>query len=144
MAVVFAFPLASRFGQANWRWTCAGMAIAVIAGVQFLLPAYTNRHSMKEPASALAKTIDAGTPVICYPRPCNGAAFYWQPDHLKCFSEVQRDEMIHELQLQPKAILFVRSGRTLEELLSRLPRELCFEELDHRGGTTIGLITAAP
>jgi len=87
-----------------------------------------------------AAGVAAGTPVVCYPRPCDGAAFYLGLDHLTSFAEEHRDILVQQLASRPVTILFARSGQNLEELLRALPPGMTFTELDRRGGTTIGRI----
>ena len=116
------------------------MVVSMLACVMFALPSYADRQSMKEPARALAAGVAAGTPVVCYPRPCDGAAFYLGLDHLTSFAEEHRDILVQQLASRPVTILFARSGQNLEELLRALPPGMTFTELDRRGGTTIGRI----
>jgi 4-amino-4-deoxy-L-arabinose transferase-like glycosyltransferase len=144
MAVALAVPLAARLRDTSWRWTVGSMVVAVVAGVLMTLPPYADRQSLREPCRALAAEVAAGTPVVCYPRPCDGAAFYLGLDHLTSYAEEHRDILVQELASRPATILFARSGRSLEELLNALPPGLRFTAMDQRAGTTVGRVESFP
>src|SRR5262249_52051464 len=76
------------------RWQCsrclpaaAGVAVVVLATGHYLaVPWYAQHHSpMGQPDLVRSYCPDQNSPLVCYPRPCDSAAFYLGRDNLRSF-----------------------------------------------------------
>jgi 4-amino-4-deoxy-L-arabinose transferase-like glycosyltransferase len=139
LAVALAGPVIARLQFARWPMGVAGVVTGL--GVLIALPAYADGRSMK----SLARHVEPGEPVVCYERPCDGAAFYLRLPELPAYAPEHRDELLRKLAEQPTTILLTRTGENLQALLNDLPPGMKYERLDQRSGTIIGRVKfAAP
>jgi 4-amino-4-deoxy-L-arabinose transferase-like glycosyltransferase len=142
LAIVLARSFAQQLDCRSvvWRWTTGIIALAVILGTYIAMPIYADHQSLREPARLCAADVVRGIPVACYPRPCDGAAFYLRLDRLPAYAEEHRAQLLQDLAGRPETILFIRGGTTLDEFIAQLPHDLTFQPLTHRAGTTIGKV----
>jgi 4-amino-4-deoxy-L-arabinose transferase-like glycosyltransferase len=113
---------------------CAAATFALLfAGVLFLLPMYNERFALK---SSVQQYEDVKTAVACYPRSWDSVSFYLQRRDVGIYSTEQKAQLLDSLRRQQKTLLFVRSGKVAEELLSELPASLSFT-LDRKVGSVL-------
>jgi 4-amino-4-deoxy-L-arabinose transferase-like glycosyltransferase len=148
-----AFLAVWQFGQPGRRavsWgACAALTFAVLlAGVNYLLPPYARKFSLRHsvrPQAALCA--DPGVPVICYPHRWDSVSFYLRRDDVRVYTANQKGELLEQLRRAPNTVLIVKSERYLEELLEQMPGSLEFVPRGRRGMVTVGVVrprTVAP
>jgi len=137
-------------GLGAWAWfgkvdswpVCAATTFAVLfAGLQLLLPAYNRqfalRHELRAHRAALA---EGHIPILCYPQRWDSVSFYLPRAEVLVFNRSQRRQLLHELQAHPAALLLVKSGDLLREVLQELPDSLEFVSHQPQGAVTVGLV----
>lgn len=122
------------------------MALLLLGGVQFLLPAYNRMFALRDDLEALAAE-KSQTPlhVICYPLRFDSASYYLPTANVESYRVDQRDELLRKLETQDQTLLLVKSGHTLQELLAELPRSLIFEtQSSSRAAIAVGWVRPRP
>jgi hypothetical protein len=116
----------SRWRASRWTVAASGFSFAVLAlGHCVLVPWYAQHHSpMGRSAQLLRDWADAGTPLVCYPRPADSVAFYLGRDDLKNYRSKQTPALIAFLQEQPRTILLCTHRHSLKTLRPVLPPDL--------------------
>jgi 4-amino-4-deoxy-L-arabinose transferase-like glycosyltransferase len=133
---------------ATWP-VCAVTTFAVLlAGVQFLLPAYNRQFGLRHDLQAHAAAHDcAGLHIACYPQRYDSASFYLPYADVVAYAASQRGRLLDDLRARPRTLLLIRSGRTLQELLDELPGSMEFVTRGRpQGAVTVGWVRerAAP
>jgi 4-amino-4-deoxy-L-arabinose transferase-like glycosyltransferase len=110
----------------TWAHCAAATFLLLLVGIQVLLPAYNRRFALRACIASCREQVNAeSVPVMCYPRSWDSVGFYLGRE-VRVYSTEQRGQLIDDLQRQPRALLFVRAGRTADELLRALPRTVTF------------------
>jgi hypothetical protein len=124
-------------------WAACGVAtfLLLLAAVHQVLPGYARRFSMRGQVRPHAELCAASLPVACYPRRWDSVSFYLRRDDVGVWTAGQRRELVARLRKGP-ALLFVKSGRHLEEFLRDLPPSLEFVPRGRRGNATVGVVRA--
>jgi hypothetical protein len=89
---------------------------------------------------------EAAVPVACYPRGWDSVSFYLGRTDVRIYPKEQRHRMIADLHRQRRTLLFVRSGRDVEELLRALPETVEFapERQGQGGEVVVGWVRVRP
>jgi dolichol-phosphate mannosyltransferase len=140
------FIWAGRFAQnRDWRsaWSICGIATFVVlfGALYLVLPGYARRFSMRgqvRPHFELAR--DRSLNVVCYPRGWDSVAFYLGRGDVKVFTADERDLLIADIRNHPRTLAFVKSERSLHELLRDLPGSLEFVPQGRQGAVAVGWI----
>lgn len=130
--------------RASWGHCALATFALLFIGVQVGLPAYNERFALRTSVAAYRDTLSrdaAGTvPVACYPRGFESVSFYLRRGDVRIYEAGQRSRLIADLHRQRYTLLFVRSGRPVEELLRDLPETVAFEPERQGGGVVVGWV----
>src|SRR5205823_680805 len=112
--------------------------VLLFVGLQFLLPEYVNRFSLRHPVNLHAwKARDTDAPIVCYPHRWDSVAFYTGRADVREFSRERRAELIRAVDSKRPTLLFVQT-KYLPELLDDLPADLEFVPRTRNGAVTVG------
>lgn len=147
-----AFTRAARRWNSTEKWilhpngiagACCVVAMFAVAftGVHQVLPGYARRFSLRGQVRRLNGDEQlAKLPVFCYPHRWDSVSFYLRRDDVQAFTPDRRAEMIAELQRWPEVLVFVKSDKWLDDLLSHLPSCLEFIPQRRQGFVTAGRV----
>jgi hypothetical protein len=118
-----------------WPRLSASASFAVLClGHNWLLPWYADYRA---PGGQLAELRDycgdKQTPVVCYPRNCDSAAFYVGRDDLRGYRGKQTNNLLLFLQEHPRTILLLTHRHSLQNLRYALTPDLHVVEVKHFG-----------
>jgi 4-amino-4-deoxy-L-arabinose transferase-like glycosyltransferase len=127
---------------ATWPVCAAATFVVLVAGAQFLLPAYNRQFALRADLQAYAAWSDRSTvPVVCYPQRYDSVSFYLPHARVRVFTADQRPQLIDALRDHPETLLLVKSGRVLNELLDELPPTMEFVTRGKpKGAVTVGWV----
>jgi dolichol-phosphate mannosyltransferase len=143
-------------GLARWKgsllparrvWTaCAGVTfVLLLAGLYQLLPAYNRKFSMRGQVRPFQEELQTHpAPVACYPRTWDSVSFYLRGPTPHVYSADQCRQLVDDLQRRPDTLLFVKSGRALQELCEALPPDWEFVPRGRQGDRAVGRIGRRP
>ena len=77
-------------------------------------------------------------PVACYPRRWDSVSFYLQRNDVRVYSHELRQRLLADTRAENGMLLFVKSGRTLDEFLAALPESFEFIRRGRQGQVTVG------
>jgi dolichol-phosphate mannosyltransferase len=124
--------------QTTWAIAAGASFILLFAGLQFLLPEYVNRFSLRHQVNLHAwKARETSVPVVCYPHRWDSITFYTRRGDVREFSRERRPELIRAVDSPQPTLLFVQT-KFLPELLDDLPVDLEFVPRTRDGAVTIG------
>jgi hypothetical protein len=109
--------------------------------VQTLLPGYARKFALRgtvRPLAEVART--ERLPVVSYPRRWDSVSFYLQREDVRTFTTEQRPALIEELREREETLVFVKSGKPMDELLGDLPPSLEFVAEGRQGTLTVGRV----
>ena len=148
---VFGLTFCGALLLAGWRWRnvpamswllCGAAAFAgVLIGTYVILPGYARHFSMRGQVRPLARVAkDGSLPVACYPRGWDSVNFYLQRRDVKVYGLNERGCLLADLAAAPRTLLYVRTERTLRDLLSELPDGLEYEPRGRQGTVRVGFV----
>jgi 4-amino-4-deoxy-L-arabinose transferase-like glycosyltransferase len=116
----------SPWARSSWTLGVAGAAFALLCiGHNLVLPWYAEYRT---PSGHLAELRDycgdKQTPVVCYPRNCDSAAFYVGRDDLRSYRSKQTNALVVFLQERPRTVLLVTHRHSLQSLRHALTSDL--------------------
>jgi hypothetical protein len=123
-------------------WAIAGGACfgLLFVGLQFLLPEYAKRFSLRHPVNMHAWQVrETDAPIVCYPHRWDSIAFYTGRTDVREFSRDRRSDLIRAIDVKRPTLLFVQT-KYLPELVNDLPIGLEFVPRTRDGAVTIGEI----
>jgi dolichol-phosphate mannosyltransferase len=144
------FALVLRYGggrspAVSWGLCGAATFALLLAASQEVLPGYTRKFSLRGQVRPQAKrSADPRVPVICYPHRWDSVSFYLGRNDVRTYAPERRAQLIADLRAQPETILFIKSDRSLEELLHDLPASLEFVQLEKSEIVTAGIVRPRP
>jgi hypothetical protein len=110
----------------------------LFVGHNFVLPWYAGYRA---PSAHLAELKsycgDKQTPVVCYPRNCDSAAFYIGRDDLQSYRSKQTNVLVRFLQQQPRTVLLLTHRHSLKGLGYALTPDLEIVDVRHLGLSAI-------
>jgi dolichol-phosphate mannosyltransferase len=122
--------------------SCGGVTFALLlAGLQFVLPGYARRYSLRaqvRPVALLAQ--DAEVPVVSYPRGWDSISFYLGREDVRVYTPAERRELVAELQKNSRTLAFIKSDHSLTELLHDLSGSLEFVPRGRQGNVAVGWV----
>jgi Dolichyl-phosphate-mannose-protein mannosyltransferase len=133
----------SGWTQSRWPKVIAQLSVAVLfVGHNLVLPWYAGYRAATAHLAEL-KTYcgDKGTPVVCYPRNCDSAAFYIGRDDLQSYRSKQTHLLVRYLQDQPRTVLLLTHRHSLQGLRYALTPDLRVVDVRHFG---LGAIPGLP
>ena len=126
--------------RASWGHCAAATFALLFIGVQVGLPAYNDRFALRDSVMAYREECaGGGVPVACYPRGWESVSFYLRR-RVRIYPQAQKGRLFADLHRQRRTLLFVRSGRDLEDLLRELPETVEFAPERHNVGVVIGWV----
>jgi dolichol-phosphate mannosyltransferase len=143
-AVALAGGLLLRYGTGQGgtvRWVLCGAATFAVlfAAVQFVLPGYARRFSLRGDLRPQARLCaDPQVPVVCYPRGWDSVGFYLRRSDVRVFTAGQSEELAALLSARPNALLVVKSDGALDEVRRALPGSIEFVPHGRGGPVTVG------
>jgi 4-amino-4-deoxy-L-arabinose transferase-like glycosyltransferase len=131
--------VASGWIASRWPKTIAQVSFSVLfVGHNFVLPWYAGYRA---PSAHLAELQsycgDKQTPVVCYPRNCDSAAFYIGRDDLQSYRSKQTNVLVRFLQRQPRTVLLLTHRHSLKGLGYALTPDLEIVDVRHLGLSAI-------
>jgi dolichol-phosphate mannosyltransferase len=142
--------LAARMGvrlppAVAWRLCGAVTFALLLLGIHGLLPRHTQKLSLRRQIHAVADPVRSGTlPIVCYPRRWDSISFYLQRGDIRAYTPGQRRQMIDALSDRRETLVFVASGRPLEELRAALPAGMEFVPRGQQGVVAVGSVRWCP
>jgi 4-amino-4-deoxy-L-arabinose transferase-like glycosyltransferase len=136
LALALGYYLASSpWAYSSWTRGVAGAVFTLLCiGHNLLLPWYAEYRT---PGGHLGELRDycgdKQTPVVCYPRNCDSAAFYVGRDDLRSYRSKQANALVLFLQEQPRTILVLTHRHSLQNLRHALTPDLRVVEERHFG-----------
>jgi 4-amino-4-deoxy-L-arabinose transferase-like glycosyltransferase len=123
----------------SWPLCVAATFALLFAGVHTLLPAYARKFSLRGQVRAHAELAqDAGVPVACYPRRWDSVSFYLQRNDVRVYGPELRQRLLADARSENGILLFVKTGRALEDFLAALPDSFEFMPRGRQGQITAG------
>ncbi len=121
---------------------CMAVTFVVLAfGVYFLQPAYNHQFALRDSLSSQdIDTENEELSILCYPQRWDSASFYLPQAEVRVYTREQRRQLLADLSTRPRALLLVKSGKPLQELLPDLPSSIEFVAQDKPGLVTAGWI----
>jgi len=127
--------------RGSWA-ACAFSTFTVLfLAVHFLLPGYYRRFSIRtQVRSLMGASYHPRTPVVCYPHYCDSVSFYLDRHDVRSYGSGDRDRLIADLHGSPETLVFVKTGKALNDLLHDLPDSLEFVPRGRSSWVTAGLL----
>jgi len=129
-----------------YRTLAFGAAIVLgecLVGVQWVLPQYAERFSLRREVLSALQSTPPDIPVVCHPRGWDSVSFYRQRDDAIVFTVDQRTELLSYLQSHSEVLIFLRDNEASHVLLNELPRSHEFSVRGRQGSTLVGRIQLA-
>jgi 4-amino-4-deoxy-L-arabinose transferase-like glycosyltransferase len=121
---------------------CAGMTfVALLVGVQYLLPGHARKYAMRgqvQPLAGLAQ--DPAVPVACYPRGWDSVCFYLRRNDVHVYTPDRRQALHTDLLREPTTLVFIKSGAPFRDFLGQLAPALEFTPQGREGNVAVGLV----
>lgn len=137
LSIGAALLVVARRRQITWA-TCGVMTCTMLfLGVLLLQPAYNRRFAVRARLLAHAPLTEQ-IPVLCYPQRWDSVSFYLPDANVRVYGRGEREQLIADLRWQPEAVLLIKSGRLLQELLQELPASVEFVASRRQGMVTVG------
>jgi hypothetical protein len=134
------FVAESRWRESRLLKPAVGMAAVMLAvGHYGVIPRYAAFRSPMSNADEVVRVCgDPGTPVICYPRPCDSVGYYLGRDDLRTYRSKDTPELVRFLRRQPRTVILFTHRHSLNSLREVLPRSLCLTGEAALGGSFRG------
>ena len=124
-----------------WLRCCVIAFAVLLAAVWTPLPAYARKYSLRDDVLIFAAETEPYD-VFCYRHRWDSVNYYLQRGDVQAFQPDERSKMIEQLMRQPRTLVFVKSDRSLRDLLDNLPESLEFLPCSRGAWVTIGWIQA--
>jgi hypothetical protein len=119
-----------RWRASRWPAVTVGVTFLLLGVVHYAaLPWYARHHSPMGLPDVPRLCSDRATPVVCFPRNCDSAAFYLGRDDLRVFRSKEAPDLISFLMHRPRTVVLFTHRHSLEELRQVLPAALHFSEV---------------
>jgi hypothetical protein len=116
--------------------------VILLAGHNLLLPWYAGYRAASARLAELKSYCgDKQTPVVCYPRNCDSAAFYIGRDDLQSYRSKQTHLLVRSLQERDRTVLLLTHRHSLQGLQYALTPDLRITDQRHFG---LGNIPGVP
>jgi dolichol-phosphate mannosyltransferase len=141
-----AFALVLRYGRGrsapvSWGLCGAATFALLLAASQEVLPGYTRKFSVRGQVRPQAeRSADPRIPVVCYPHRWDSVSFYLGRNDVRAYAPERRAQLIADLRAQPETLVFIKSDRSLQELLHDLPPSLEFVLQGKSEIVTVGVV----
>lgn len=136
LALAIGYYLAVSGGtQSRWLKGIVQLSFVILfAGHNFFLPWYAGYRTASAHLAELKSYCgDKQTPVVCYPRNCDSAAFYVGRDDLQSYRSKQTHLLVRFLQQREKTVLLLTHRHSLQGLQYALTPDLRITDKRHFG-----------
>ena len=124
-----------------WGLCLAVLFAFLLTGIWQFLPGFTGKFSLRDQVRPLAERVrKESLPVVCYPRRWDSVSYYLHRDDVRAFTAQQRPELIATLRQEGETLMFVKSGRPMQEFLGALPPGMEFVPHGRQGTLTAGVV----
>ncbi len=111
----------SSWAVSHWTRAAGVLAFGVLATLHYgFIPWFAEFHSPMSRAAEVRRYCE-GTPVVCYPRPCDSVAFYLGRADFRSFRSKETPALLNYLQQQPRTVILFTHRHSPEGLRSALP-----------------------
>jgi dolichol-phosphate mannosyltransferase len=141
-----AFGAVLRYGRGrpapvSWGLCGAATFALLLAASQEVLPGYARKFSVRGQVRPQAERgADPHLPVVCYPHRWDSVSFYLGRNDVRAYAPERRAQLIADLRAQPETLVFIKSDRSLDELLHDLPPSLEFVPQGKSEIVTVGVV----
>jgi dolichol-phosphate mannosyltransferase len=124
----------------SWVNCTAIMFVVLLLGQRAWLPAYHDRFGLRRQVEISSEyEQEEPLPILSYPKRWDSIGFYAQRNDVKSCTDI--DQLVHDLHVHGRALVFVRRDESLRELLDRLPAEMEIEQLGREADyVVVGLV----
>jgi dolichol-phosphate mannosyltransferase len=130
-----------RPAPVSWGLCGAATFAVLLAASQEVLPGYTRKFSVRGQVRPQAeRSADPRIPVVCYPHRWDSVSFYLGRNDVRAYAPERRAQLIADLRAQPETLVFIKSDRSLAELLHDLPPSLEFVPQGKSEIVTVGVV----
>jgi 4-amino-4-deoxy-L-arabinose transferase-like glycosyltransferase len=112
------------------------VACECAAAVQWVLPMYAERFSLRREVLLAREEMPPSARVVCMPRLPDSVVFYLRRDAV-AFTEEQRDAAVAYLQANSEVWLFLRDGEAARRFLANLPPSLGVQQRGKQENTLV-------
>jgi hypothetical protein len=121
-----AYVAGSRWERSAWPSVVAATSLCLLGVTHHVaVPLYAwHRSPMGRGAEALRQFADPDVPIVCYPRPCDSAAFYLGRDDLHSFRSKEVTHLLLFMQQRPRTLVLFTHRHSLKALRSLMPADL--------------------
>jgi dolichol-phosphate mannosyltransferase len=119
---------------AAWAVCGATVFMLLLTAVHEFLPAYHRRFALRGQVRLHQSLVaDGRTPVVCYPHRWDSVSFYLRSNDVRVYTPERQAQLVADLRSRPRTLVFVKSERYLDDLLSALPASLVFVPFGRQG-----------
>jgi hypothetical protein len=126
----------------SWAGCVLTVFLVLAIGQIAWLPDYHQRFGLRRQVelSAVHEQED-DLPIVSYPKRWDSIGFYTHRTDVESYTPAELAQLVHDLHMHGKALVFVRRAGSLPELLAALPDHLEVELLDRQDGyIAVGLV----
>ncbi len=131
---------AGRLRLVPWAVTAAAMFVVLLGAVEFLLPAYAHKYSLRDQVTPHEAAHADAVPVLCYPHGWDAVSFYLQRSDVHVFRRGQLDELVAVLERQPRSLVVVKADQSLDDFRAALPARLEFVPSSREPTAVVGWV----
>jgi dolichol-phosphate mannosyltransferase len=124
-------------------WLCAVVTFGMLfLAVNQLSPSYARKYSLRNQIRQIQDQVRTEViRVASYPKAWESVCFYLRDTPLAIYSLDRHEALIADLE-DHDTVLFIKSGKTLEDLLHSLPPEMVFQFRGTQAGVVVGRVRA--
>jgi hypothetical protein len=140
--IALVYELWRRPSTPRAAWTRCSLATFALlfVGVTFISPNYYRRFSMADEIRFTASADHGRLPIACYPHHWDSIGYYLQRDDVRVYDRGSRKRLAADLQERPATLVFVKTGKALNELLEILPPGVEFAPCGQARTVTAGVV----
>lgn len=130
-----------RQGERRFSWAACGLTtfVMLLVGIQWGLPAYNHRFALRKCIQDHRQVIrDENVTVASYPQNWSSISFYSGRNDVRTYSPDQKEALFREAIQKKRVLLFVKTGRSLDDLQRSLPSTLELRPEARQGRVLLG------
>jgi hypothetical protein len=109
--------------------------------VNQLSPSYARKYSLRAQTRRIQEQTQSETVrVVSYPKAWDSVSFYLPEFPFTIYSLDRSEAMIADLGRNADTVLFVKSGKSLDDLLHALPSDMAFQFQGNQAGVVVGRV----
>jgi dolichol-phosphate mannosyltransferase len=129
----------NRSPEFSWMICGAVTFVVLLAGLQWTLPGYARRFSLRgqtRPLAELARSQQLR--VISYPRAWDSVSFYLRRDDIRVYGPAERGQLLADLRSHGQTLAFIKCDSSQDRLLENLPGSIEFLPAGRQGYVQVG------